>query len=200
MNKFLCLLFISFLIIACDQDPVPREKGYHRVYLPERNYVQFDKPECMYTFEYPAFADVSWNDPDPCWMDFYFKPFHCNWHFTYRSLKGDQESRNLEFEEYRRLVYKHTIKATQIREIPIRNAHVKGTLFEMYGNVPTSAQLFLTDLDNQHVMEISFYFYTSMRNDSLAPVIDYVKEDLLHLAETFRWKSSSQAIHKAIHQ
>jgi len=191
MYKSFFVFICCLQILGCGTEPVPKEKGFHRIHLPEHRYVTFQKAACNYTFQYPEFAALSWNDPDPCWMDMYFKPFHCNWHFTYRALKGTTESRNIEFEEYRRLVYKHTIKATQIREIPIETEHIKGTLFEMYGNVPTSAQLFFTDHQNRHVMEISFYFYTSMRNDSLAPVIEYVKQDMLHMAETFQWKDAT---------
>lgn len=188
-SLFILPLLLSLLLLsACSDDPVPRQKGYHRIELPSKTYKTYSKQNCPYTFEYPAFGEISYNDPDSCWMDIYYKPFHCNWHITYRKLKGSETLRSREFEEYRRLIYKHSVKATQIREAQIENEYIRGTLFEMYGNVPTSAQIFMTDKENKHVLEVSFYFYTAVKNDSLAPVITYMKEDLMKMAESLRWK------------
>lgn len=184
------LLFLAMMLLSgCAEDPVPKQKGFHRIEFPQRIYSTYAKSGCPYTFEYPKLGNISYNDPDPCWMDIYFKPFDCNWHFTYRPLKGSREQRSKEFEEYRKLIYKHTVKATQIRESQLETPRLRGTLFEVYGNVPTSAQLFLTDTANRHVLEVSFYFFTAVKNDSLAPVIQYMKEDLLHLAESVEWEN-----------
>jgi gliding motility-associated lipoprotein GldD len=188
IKLIILLLWLAASQISCSEDPVPKQQGFHRIEFPERNYSSYQKEGCPFSFEYPGFGTISYNDPDPCWMDIYFKPFHCNWHFTYRKLNGDSALRNREFEEYRRLIYKHTVKATQIKEAIIETPRLKGVLFELYGNVPTSAQLFLTDTENKHALEVSFYFYTAVKNDSLAPVIQYMKEDLLRLAETVRWE------------
>lgn len=182
------VVILSLFTLSCSEDPVPKQKGFHRIELPEKKYTNYQKENCPFTFDYPAFGEISYNDPDPCWMDIYFRPFHCNWHFTYRKLNGSAELRSKEYEEYRRLIYKHTVKATQIKEAIIETPRLKGVLFEVYGNVPTSAQLFLTDIENKHALEVSFYFYTAVKNDSLAPVIQYMKEDLLRLAETVRWE------------
>lgn len=181
------LLTLLLWLGGCGEDPVPKQRGFHRLEMPAHTYQRYTRPGCPYSFEYPGFGTVSYNDPDSCWMDIYFKPFHCNWHFTYRPLKGSREQRSREFEDYRKLIYKHTVKATQIRESQIETPRLRGTMFEVYGNVPTSAQLFLTDAENQHVMEVSFYFFTAVKNDSLAPVIQYMKQDLLHLAESLAW-------------
>jgi len=188
MTKYLVFCLIFIFLTGCDEEPVPKQWGYHRIEFPERIYSEFARADCPFTFEYPDYGKFVFDDKEPCWMDIYYKPFHCNWHFTYRDLKGLSENRSKEFEEYRRLIYKHTVKATQIQETAIQTEQVKGVFFEIYGNVPTSAQLFMTDHENKHVVEVSFYFYTSLKNDSLAPVISYMKEDLLHLAETFKWK------------
>jgi gliding motility-associated lipoprotein GldD len=186
--EIIFILFFLLGLLACENIQVPKEKGYPRIELPNHTYSVYQKSGCRYTFEYPSFGQIGYHDPDSCWMDIYYPQFNCNWHITFRDLNKEGHSRNEEFEEYRRLIYKHTIKASEIRETPVKTNHTKGIFFEMYGNVPTSAQLFLTDPAEKYSMEVAFYFFTSMKNDSLAPVIDFMKEDLLHLVETIRFE------------
>jgi hypothetical protein len=42
--------------------------------------------------------------------------------------------------------------------------------------------------DSTHIVLASFYFDTAVRNDSLEPVINFMKDDLKHLAATLKWK------------
>jgi gliding motility-associated lipoprotein GldD len=48
-------------------------------------------------------------------------------------------------------------------------------------------QFYLTD-STRHFLRGSLYFDAIPNNDSLAPVIEYVKTDIQHLFETITWK------------
>ena len=48
-------------------------------------------------------------------------------------------------------------------------------------------QFYLTD-SVDHFVRGALYFNVVPNNDSLAPVIDYLKDDMRHMIETFEWK------------
>ncbi|TAE57421.1 MAG: gliding motility lipoprotein GldD, partial [Bacteroidetes bacterium] len=89
---------------------------------------------------------------------------------------------------YRKLVYKHTKKATQITETPLEIGSNRAILFELYGNVGTPAQVFMADSAGEHIFMMSLYYQTALKNDSLQPVTDYMKGEILRMLESLEWQ------------
>jgi gliding motility-associated lipoprotein GldD len=92
-------------------------------------------------------------------------------------------------EDSRALAYKHTIKADAINETVYTNPghRVYGILYDIKGNAASSLQFYLTD-SVRHFLRGSLYFNVEPNKDSLAPVIAYFREDIVHLIESFEWK------------
>jgi gliding motility-associated lipoprotein GldD len=180
------LMTIVFAACSNPQDPFPRPKGWPRIDLPQHAYQKFENNACPFTFEYPQIGVIERQKEDSCWMDLYFKEFECRWHVTYRYVPGSGKSVNDHFEEYRKLVFKHIQKVSQIEETPLAGTQGNGVLYELFGTVGVPAQMLYTD--SLHLVMASFYFDTAVRNDSLAPVIDFMKEDMRHMAESIVWK------------
>jgi gliding motility-associated lipoprotein GldD len=55
------------------------------------------------------------------------------------------------------------------------------------GAAASNVQFYLTD-SVQHFIRGSLYFYNAPQPDSIAPVLDFVSEEVKHLVETFQWK------------
>jgi gliding motility-associated lipoprotein GldD len=55
------------------------------------------------------------------------------------------------------------------------------------GEVATSLQFFTTD-STKHFLRGAIYVKTATQNDSLAPIIQFLKQDALHLIQTLSWK------------
>lgn len=182
-----CLLLLT---LACqDYTPYPRPFAFPRIELPaQTRYESLQSPACPFTFEYPKGGQKTRDLQDSCWVDLRFPSYSLTWHITHRHVPRSGKSRSQHYEEYRRLVYKHTQKATQITETPIQGPTGQGILFETYGEVGTPAQVFYYDSLEQNVVMLSFYFRTAEKNDSLAPVIDYMKGQVLHAVETLEWQ------------
>jgi gliding motility-associated lipoprotein GldD len=188
MGIGLVTLVMVLGLAACSQpkDPFPRPKGWPRIDLPEHAYQKFENDVCPFTFEYPQIGVIEKQKSDSCWMDLYFKQFECRWHVTYRYVPGSGKTVVDHFEEYRKLVFKHIQKVQQIKENPLQGPNGSGVMYELFGTVGVPAQVFYSD--SVHLVMASFYFDTAVRNDSLAPVIDFMKVDLKHLAESIVWK------------
>ena len=162
MRNLILVFSLVIFLYSCSNDTTPRPWGYHRLILPEHKYKLYDNPNCPYKFEIPVYGQVLNEDNDSCFLD-------------------------IDFPQFGELVYKHSKKATEIREHILERKNGIGTFFELYGEVPTSAQFFFSD-STRFAMITSMYFKTATKNDSLKPVIDFMKKDLMHLIETIQWK------------
>ncbi len=189
--KYLSLLTIIILLsFACRRHHSPKPKGYFRIDFPERSYQAFDST-FPYKFEYPEYAkvsiDASLNSED-YWCNVLFPKFDGQIHMSYKTI--DDNFYEL-IEDSRRLAYKHSIKADAINErlFEDNEKQVIGILYDIKGDAASPIQFFATD-SVEHFLRGSLYFNAIPNKDSLAPVIDFVKEDIIHLIESIEWKNN----------
>ena len=52
--------------------------------------------------------------------------------------------------------------------------------------MPSQFQFYATDSTN-HFFRGALYFRTSLKNDSLKPVIEYISYDIVHILNTLDW-------------
>jgi gliding motility-associated lipoprotein GldD len=57
------------------------------------------------------------------------------------------------------------------------------------GNAATGRQFFVTD-STKHFLRGALYFDTAPNEDSLSTVSKFLEQDMLHLINTFQWKSN----------
>ena len=181
----------SMTMSSCNNEYTPKPRGYFRIALPENKYTLLDSIY-PYTFEYPAYARIT-NDPlspqEKNWINIEMPVFHGRIHISYKPLT-DNNSLAQFTEDTRTLAFKHMSKSSGIRQIAIADPNRKlyGIVYEINGMGAASPyQFYLTD-STAHWLRGSLYFDAIPNNDSLAPVIDFVKTDIQHLFETFRWK------------
>ena len=190
---WLCIFCTApFFFTSCDGDSSfsPKPKAYNRIDLPEHRYQQL--PDSFpYTFEYSAHAtilpDTSWI-AEPYWINIYYPEMVANVQLTYKPLNGNDEKLKEHISDAYKLTTKHQIKASSIEEGIVRtpNGHV-AVVNELEGEVPSQFQFFTTD-STEHYLRGALYFQTATQNDSLAPVIEYVKKDIIHMLNTLKWE------------
>lgn len=171
-----------------NSDYTPKRTGYFRIALPERKYTVFNSA-CPFSFEYPVYASVL---PDTgsghsCWLNIVFPRFRCNIYMSYVTVDTNLGAL---VEECRKFVVEHEVKASAINEQQVMNTRDKiyGIIYDIEGNAASNMQFYLTDSTHNFVRG-ALYFYAVPNKDSLQPVADFVKEDIKHLVETFRWKN-----------
>ncbi|MBP6185006.1 MAG: hypothetical protein KA479_08680, partial [Saprospiraceae bacterium] len=64
---------------------------------------------------------------------------------------------------------------------------ISGMAFNLEGPSASPFQFFLTDSTN-HFFRASLYFNTRPNPDSLAPMVEFVKKDIVRIIETMRWE------------
>jgi len=189
-TKYLCLAFLLILLtgISCRESYTPKPRGFLRIEFPDKEYTRFDST-CPFTFEYPVYSEVLPDNDyysEPCWLNIDFPSFKGMIHMSYKEVRGNLYQY---MEDSRSLAYKHTIKADAIKETVYSDpgARVHGILYDIKGDAASSLQFYLTD-SNSHFLRGSLYFNVEPDKDSLAPVISYFREDIIHLIESFEWK------------
>ncbi len=187
------LMILMFALLACDSNYTPKPYGYYRIEMPQKNYQLLDTSFVPCVFEYPVYASIKKENSETegaSWFTIDFPYFKGNLYLTYQQLHGDL-ARHLE--DSRKLTMKHIPKASAINESILSDTarDVYGLLYTIDGNETASAlQFYVTD-SSHHFFRGSLYFYTSPNNDSLRPVLDFVRADVLHMLETFRWKEKN---------
>lgn len=181
-----CLLFVMFAA-SCRENTIPKPFGYFRIDFPSKEYKVY-KSDCNFSFEYPVYANIvpySADNAEPCWMNIEFPGYKGTIYLTYKNMKGDLATYA---EDIRTLAYKHIIKADDIIEKPFYHADKKvyGIVYDILGNTASSVNFFITD-STENFLSGALYFNVQPNKDSLAPVINFFKEDIDHLIETFKW-------------
>ncbi|GAA4001225.1 gliding motility lipoprotein GldD [Hymenobacter fastidiosus] len=171
-------------------DFTPKPKGYNRIDLPPHAYQQLASGH-PYTFQYSRYAKIRRDSSylaQPHWINVIYPQLHANVQITYLEVKQDPKRFGKLMEDARKLTSKHQIKATAIDESIIKTPNgMQVAVFELSGEVPSQFQFYTTD-STRHFFRGALYFPTATANDSLAPVIDYVKKDIVQLLNTLKYQ------------
>jgi gliding motility-associated lipoprotein GldD len=194
IKHFLILVTFFILVVSACQESVyvPKPKGYNRIELPQHHY-QLIEDSFPYQFEYSKYAlvrsDTSWM-AEPYWIHLEYPELGADVQLTYKSLGQDQEKLKELLRDSYKLTSKHQIKAYSIDENLLKTP--KGhtaVVAELSGEVPSQFQFYTTD-STRHFLRGALYFPTATKNDSLQPIIDFIKVDIIHLLNTLDWKES----------
>ena len=185
-----CLLFFTCRQKNDSSDFVPKPKGYNRIDLPVVQYQQMTENH-PFSFQYSTQAvlkpdSVRWAEPH--WMYVYYPKLNAMIQLTYKPLGGDKNKLSKLIEDAHKLAAKHGQKAYSIQDLVLKTPSGKSAmLMELEGEVPTYLQFYTTD-STKHYLRGALYFNTALKSDSLAPVIDYLKKDVIKLLNTLEWK------------
>jgi gliding motility-associated lipoprotein GldD len=197
---------------ACNSVYTPKPKGYYQLDFPKKEYQVFDRPNFPYTFEYPVYATIAQDSTffeeqpeNPYWINIDVPQFGGRIYMSYNEIGGKSRFKvrnaqgayvdSIGLNTFDRLVngaytltFKHSYKASSIEDSVFRTANgIEGIFFRIGGDAATANQFLLTD-SVKHFLRGALYFDAAPNADSLAPVNAFLKEDMRHLIQTFRWK------------
>lgn len=176
--------------MSCEEVYLPKPKGYNRIDLPEAKY-QILPDTFPFKFQYSDYSILSGDDSpnaERYWVNLTYPKFDALVQLTYKSLIDPKNKPEVLLNEAFELAMKHNVKAYGIEEslIQIPNGQV-ASITELEGEVPTQFQFFTSD-STHHFFRGALYFNTAIKNDSLAPIIEFIKTDMIHLLNSFEWK------------
>lgn len=182
-------MLLMLLLSACDREYLPKPLGYNRLELPAHEYHSL--PDTLpYTFEYSKHAKLLKDTSairDQYWIEIYYPVMKSNIHITYKALHNSKKLLKEYLDASYTLTAKHQIKAYAINEVVTKTPSGKTVVIaELEGEVPSQFQFTVTD-SADNFLRGALYFNTKVQNDSLAPAIEYMKLDMMHLINTLEW-------------
>jgi gliding motility-associated lipoprotein GldD len=180
-------LLACFLVACRDEAYTPKPRGYFRLSVQDTTYQPL-RGSYPFFFEYSdwSFIDSLANE-EKNWINVIYPDLEAVLYITYR----DMDKAQLEdlINDSRMFAFKQIVKADDIIESRILDStnHLYGRIYEATGNdAACTFQFWITDRE-EHFFRASLYLNTVPQNDSLSPVITYLKKDMMHLIETFKW-------------
>lgn len=193
MKRFFPLAFLMLLCIACESNWLPKPPGYNRIELPRHEYQRLEQGY-PYQLDFSTHSRVeadSFNLDEKEWINLNYKEFGAKVHLTYKKIDQSTDFKTLSNDAFN-LTAKHQIKAYGIEEAILLtpNGYV-AVVAELSGEVPTQFQFFVTD-STSNFLRGAVYFNSALKNDSLAPIIEYIKLDMAHLINSVNFEKKAE--------
>jgi gliding motility-associated lipoprotein GldD len=191
MKSFFIIALLALTMGCGNKSTVyyPKPKGFERIVLPKQEY-QVLQGNYPYSFEYSKSAVITpdkTKDAEPYWILVEYPTLNAKIQFTYKPLGGDLNRLDKHVADAYKLASKHQVRATAQREqvIQLKNGK-KAVIIEIDGEVPSHYQFYATDTSN-HFLRGAVYLNSATLNDSLTPIVDYLKADTKRILETLKW-------------
>lgn len=187
MRRASLVILVAVLIIGCDDDAVPRPKGWPRIDLPAEAHSAWQAEGAPFAAELPIYAVINERKAEDAarWYDLRFAGQRATVHLTYSAVTDNLPELIEDAHEFKR---KHEAKATRIgSERVLRDSsRVFGTLFDVEGDVASPCVFYLTD-STRNFLYGALYFDSPPNADSLAPVTNRLRADMRRFAATLEW-------------
>ena len=190
MSEFLKRQKVSFCLIwfvflgSCDTAYKPKPRGFNYISFPEKNYQNIDV-KGVYLFKKNTLAS-HFLDPELPWVTIKYKKLKAEILITHKEIITKSDLYTFIEESYK-LIGRHQIKAESILERKVVTSKKKqATIFEIKGAVASPYQLITTD-SVKNFLRVALYLDVPIENDSIAPVINYLKDDVNQILNTLTW-------------
>lgn len=188
----LVVLSLLVLLTACGgHDYSPKPEAYLRFDFPAKAYHVYDTAALPFSFECAEEAQVIMkrDNARDKWVDITYPNYSGVLYLSYKNLRNSDDLRGQIDTSYELLKahFDHSSGVNEEKYID-PSQHVYATTYQLKGsNVASTYQFWATDSVN-HFLRGALFLSCTPNNDSLAPVIDYLQQDIVHLLETLKWR------------
>ena len=196
MQKKIMLIAATLCLLATlgcrrDGDYTPKPQAFLRFSFPEKDYVTCDTAALPFTFERASEARIRMkrDTPRDKWVDILYPSRHAVVFLSYKPLRGPQGLAGQVDTSYGllKMHFDHSSGVDE-RQYYDPTRHLLATTYRLKGGKVASTYQFWATDSNSHFLRGSLYLDHTPNNDSLAPLIDYLQQDLDHLVETLEWR------------
>lgn len=189
MWKKVFIYALGILLLTACNEYVPKPIGYSRIDIKESSYKEYDNKYFSFLLSTQAYIDTvhTENDKTSLWFNIVYPDYNVRIYCSYFAINKSTLKQALEDSHH--LAYSHVLKADGIdRSLFASKKHsVSGAIYDIGGNVATPIQFFLTD-SIANFFRGSFYYDIQTKSDSVAPVTEFIRNDIVELMGSFVWK------------
>ncbi|MDR1258448.1 MAG: gliding motility protein GldD [Tannerellaceae bacterium] len=189
-GKYIPLIICICTIFSCTQHYTPKPRGYFRIELPEPVYTTLspDGIPCTFSISSLATADIPpETEASSGWINLSYPSLGATIYCSY--LPVTPSTLEMAVDESRALVARQVKNGGRITQQAYENpqAGIYAMLYESGGDSAAPLQFTLTD-SAEHFFRGALLYDRTAAADSLAPVMQYLKADVLELIQSFSWK------------
>ena len=167
------------LVSACTESYTPKPRGYFRIEPEQAIYRPLPSSALPYTFEVSAKVKADTlpgRNITNGWLTLHYPEMNATLYCSYLQAGGKVLDDALsDIEDIQEKSYQHP------------QNQVYGSLYLLKGDCASPIQFVLTDSVSRFFRGALYYNFTP-KADSIAPVTDYLRKDIIHLIETFHWR------------
>ena len=172
------------LVFSCNQGYKPKPKGYNQIQFPEKKFEQITVSN-KYSFKKNTQANHK-IDNERFWVTLKYEKLKAEILITHKEILKNKELDEFIQESYK-LIGRHQIKAESIIEKRVVTPKKKhAVLFEINGEVASPYQFITTD-SSKNFLRAALYLDNPVANDSIMPIVEYLKNDVNHILNTLVW-------------
>lgn len=186
MSKSRLWLVSIFILLCSCSHYTPRPEGYIRI---ERDTATSVYRNNKFSFRYSALSKVDiepTEDKNQVWLTINYPSYNATIYCSYLCITDKKLAETVD--DSHKLAYSHASRAEEIIQKEFRNEEHKtfGILYDIKGEVAVPVQFFVTD-SISNFFRGSFYYNDKVNRDSVAPITDYLRDDIKQIMETLEW-------------
>ena len=171
------------LLTSCRNESTPRPTGYFRIdsYPAQYSPVQLGNISLHINDSAKRIIPEATTDKGVHWLNIVYPRYNATLYLSYIPL---EENLDRLMGESIELVYRQNVNTEQVEAIAYEDydAHLYATLFTLSAESATPIQFIATD-STQYLLRGALYYDNPVKSDSVAPSLQYLEEDIMHLIE-----------------
>ncbi len=186
MQKSTLYIPLVILFLTACNHYTPKPSGYFRIETGKHAYRNYQSEHFSFDYSTQARIESLPAEKDERWFNILYPLFGARIYCSYRPIHPEDFIPAME--DSRKFVYKHAVKADDIQMQVYENQEMKisGVIYEIKGDVASPIQFTVSD-SIAHFFRGAVYFDCIPNPDSIAPSLNFIREDIGTLIESFRF-------------
>lgn len=176
---------LMFIMFGCGNKTAPKPIAYPHIENTSNGYTPHRAETFPLQFDIANGTTTESNDKNNGWINIKYPQYNATIYCTYIKSNNLQQ----EIAKSRELVYVHSKHSSGISTLSYNDTtkNVSAELYAISGKVATPLQFIATD-NTSYIFRGALYFNSQVNNDSVAPVVEYLKNDIIQIIETLNHK------------
>lgn len=177
------IIFLALIVFSCNNNiNLPKQKAYFAPEFEIPNYKKISL-DCNYSFNINSQASI--NNIKNCNYEIYYKNLNAKIFINQIVLSNSIEK---VLNTFNQKINENSRLSDQIIQSNYVNIDKKiySKLYSFVGNSPSNIQFYVTNQTDKFLTG-SLFFETEPNYDSLFPYIDYIRNDIKKMVDSFRW-------------
>lgn len=180
------LLTLSMVLLStsCRQTATPRPEGYFRIDAYPACYSPVDIGTISLHINDSAMCIIppEENLDNALWRNIVYPRYNATIYLSYLPIDNNLDQLMAESIE---LVYRQNVNTDKVEAIEYESneEQLYATLFTLSAESATPIQFIATDR-SQYLLRGALYYDSTVKSDSVAPTLHYLREDIMHLIES----------------